>query len=126
MGMPLTAGFVGKLYLFSTAVATGHTSNLVLVIIAMVNSAIGAVYYLRVVGQMYLQEEAAPTTAAQAPTLQLGVAACALITLLMGIMPAALMTRFSDTVPSLFAERPTADGQAPQPPHEDRRAVLGR
>jgi NADH-quinone oxidoreductase subunit N len=51
-GIPLTAGFVGKFYL----VAAGVQSALwLLVIILVVNSAIGLFYYLRVIAVMYVQ-----------------------------------------------------------------------
>lgn len=91
MGMPLTAGFVGKFYLFSSAVATGDSANQVLVIIAMVNTAIGAVYYLRIIGQMYLHEQPVRTSTVPSVLLRLGVASCVLITLYLGVLPSKLM-----------------------------------
>lgn len=68
-GLPPAAGFVAKFYIFSAAVQTGLQW---LVLIAVINSAISAFYYLRVVRAMYLlpaEEDgevhaAFPTTAA--------------------------------------------------------------
>ena len=52
-GFPPTAGFVGKLYVFRSAVDAGQ---IWLVIIAAINTAISAFYYLRVVITMYMRE----------------------------------------------------------------------
>lgn len=55
-GIPLTAGFWGKLMLFSSAVASGHPRFLTLAVIGVVNAAIGAYYYLRIISVVYLRE----------------------------------------------------------------------
>ena len=52
-GFPPTAGFVGKFYVFRSAVDAGQ---IWLVIIAAINTAISAFYYLRVVVTMYMKE----------------------------------------------------------------------
>jgi NADH-quinone oxidoreductase subunit N len=52
-GVPPTAGFFGKLYVFSSAVDSGLN---VLVVIGLLNSVIGAYYYLRVMVYMYMRE----------------------------------------------------------------------
>jgi NADH-quinone oxidoreductase subunit N len=52
-GFPPTAGFVGKFYVFRSAVNAGH---IWLVVIAAINTAISAFYYLRVVVTMYMRE----------------------------------------------------------------------
>ncbi|HEX6505495.1 MAG TPA: NADH-quinone oxidoreductase subunit N [Terriglobales bacterium] len=54
IGIPVTGGFFAKFYVFSAALK----SNLVgLTIIAVINSAVGAYYYLRVIVVMYMREE---------------------------------------------------------------------
>ncbi|GAB4172837.1 MAG: NADH-quinone oxidoreductase subunit N [Calditrichia bacterium] len=53
-GLPPTAGFMGKLYIFSTAVNNGHIT---LVIIGVLNSLVSVYYYLRPVVYMYMKEE---------------------------------------------------------------------
>jgi NADH-quinone oxidoreductase subunit N len=88
-GLPLTAGFVAKLYIFNTAVQ----SDLVwLVIVAVLNSVVAAYYYLRVVGQMYLvppaEEERVPVTWSQGASL----GAAALGVLVIGIIPTPLIS----------------------------------
>jgi NADH-quinone oxidoreductase subunit N len=52
-GVPPTAGFFGKLYVFSAAVDSGLN---VLLVVGLLNSVIGAYYYLRVMVYMYMRE----------------------------------------------------------------------
>ena len=52
-GFPPTAGFVGKFYLFRSAVEAGQ---IWLVIIGAINTAISAFFYLRVVVTMYMKD----------------------------------------------------------------------
>jgi len=49
-GIPLTAGFIGKFMMFSAALNNYH---IILVIIAIINAAIGIYYYFRVIVAMY-------------------------------------------------------------------------
>ncbi|HVN09700.1 MAG TPA: NADH-quinone oxidoreductase subunit N [Patescibacteria group bacterium] len=53
MGLPITAGFMGKLYILRAALNAQLTG---LVIVLAVNSVISAYYYLRVVRVMYFSE----------------------------------------------------------------------
>jgi NADH-quinone oxidoreductase subunit N len=58
MGFPPTAGFLGKVYIFSSAFSLTaehafRTPLIVLAVIAVINSAIGAVYYLRIASAGY-------------------------------------------------------------------------
>ncbi len=52
-GIPLTGGFMGKLYLFSAAVQEGY---IWLVVIAVLNSVVSVFYYFRVMVFMYMKE----------------------------------------------------------------------
>jgi NADH-quinone oxidoreductase subunit N len=85
-GIPPLAGFFGKLFVFQAAVDGGFTW---LAAIGMLNSAVAAYYYLRVVVAMYFE----PTTAESAqarPTwspLRVGVFVAAALTLVIGIYP---------------------------------------
>jgi NADH-quinone oxidoreductase subunit N len=86
IGIPPTAGFVGKFYLFGAAVRSGY---IWLAVIGVLNSAVAAYYYLRIVVVMYMRDpEGAPTEVSPslAGTLALFVALCGVIWL--GIMPA--------------------------------------
>ena len=86
VGIPPTAGFVGKFYLFGAAVRSGF---IWLAVIGVLNSAVAAYYYLRVIVTMYMRDpEGTPTVVAPsfAGALALFVALWGVIQL--GIMPA--------------------------------------
>ncbi len=84
-GIPLTAGFVGKLYLFGAAVQAGWVW---LAIVAVLNSVVSAFYYLHVVVVMYMREPALPA-APERPGWPLGLALalCAAGVLVLGLVP---------------------------------------
>jgi NADH-quinone oxidoreductase subunit N len=84
-GIPLTGGFVGKLYLFAAAIETGWTW---VAVIGVITSAISLYYYFRIVVYMY-QRDSTQTTpiALRSPALVAVIALCALLTLLLGIVP---------------------------------------
>jgi len=86
VGIPPLAGFVGKFYLFGAAVQGGY---LWLAVIGVLNSAIAAYYYLRVIVYMYMREPEG-TAASWAPSfaggVALAVAAAGIVAL--GVMPA--------------------------------------
>ena len=88
-GIPPTAGFVGKLYLFGAAIEAGYYW---LVIIAVVNSAISLFYYMRVATAMYMRDVPAHGIATS-PSLALNVALLltAAGTLLLGIFPGPVL-----------------------------------
>lgn len=84
-GLPPTAGFLGKLNLFLAAWGTGTEAGHWLAVWLAVNATIGAWYYLRIIGTMYLQPAvptpAVVTEAADATPSYLAVALCAIATL---------------------------------------------
>jgi len=87
LGLPITAGFFGKLYIFKAAVQ----SNLLwLAILMAVNSVLGAYYYLKVIIAMYMREykgtEPADSRGLSA-TAAMVVTVAALITLYLGLAP---------------------------------------
>src|SRR5688572_31995573 len=57
IGLPLTVGFWGKLMLIRPALQSGRPMMTWLVVITMINAAISAAYYLRIVGTMFLRPE---------------------------------------------------------------------
>jgi NADH-quinone oxidoreductase subunit N len=88
-GIPPTAGFMGKLYLFQAAVDTGHVT---LAIIAVLNSVVAAYYYLRVVVAVYMRKpegELAADARTGAGT-GLAILASAVGTIQFGVFPAML------------------------------------
>ena len=86
IGIPATGGFFAKFYVFNAALK----ANLVgITIIGVVNSAIAAYYYLRVIVVMYMREgrEEAEAPPALPFSLQAAVALSAAATLYLGILP---------------------------------------
>ncbi|RNC68110.1 MAG: NADH-quinone oxidoreductase subunit N [Desulfuromonadales bacterium] len=88
-GMPPTAGFIGKFYLFSGAIKAGY---IWLAIIGVLNSAASVYYYLRVMVYMYMKD---PVEEFDWMKLSPAVALCILIAvvgvLVPGVLPAYLL-----------------------------------
>ncbi|HEY4719209.1 MAG TPA: NADH-quinone oxidoreductase subunit N [Candidatus Methylomirabilis sp.] len=89
-GIPPTAGFVGKFYLFSAAVDAGSW-GIVLVLIAVINTAISLFYYMRVAMVMYMQEAPAALTLSSSRPLYVSLAFAVLGTLVIGVYPGPFM-----------------------------------
>ena len=89
-GIPPTAGFLGKFYIFSGAIEAGYVG---LAILGVINSVISVYYYLRVVVWMYMT----PDIGGQDPLIQSGwplrvtMAVTAIGVLLYGIWPVQLL-----------------------------------
>ena len=114
IGLPLTLGFAGKLLLFVGAftappgTATMRNLYQVMAVVAAVNAAVGAYYYLRVVGVMYLRTPLRPLASSRAvPTLAASLALAA-ATLVYGIYPQPLVKAARDAVPQLPAKPDTS------------------
>jgi NADH-quinone oxidoreductase subunit N len=56
-GLPLTVGFFGKLYLVQPALEVGGPAMNWLVVIVMINAAISAGYYLKIIATMFLRPD---------------------------------------------------------------------
>ncbi len=88
-GIPPTAGFMGKLYLFAAAVEAGYVG---LVVIAVLMSAVSLFYYFRIVVQMYLREsEAVGAEPVRDRWVEAMIALCAVATILIGVAPAPVV-----------------------------------
>lgn len=88
LGLPVTAGFFGKFYIFKAAV---NSHLLWLALLMGINSVIGAYYYLRVIVVMYMREPSADAAAAVPVSFPLQVnvvlAVTAIGTILFGVLP---------------------------------------
>jgi NADH-quinone oxidoreductase subunit N len=89
IGIPATGGFFAKFYVFSAALQ----SNLVgLTIIGVINSAIAAYYYLRIIVYMYMREERTEAPVARIPAgLGIGLAISLIATIYLGVMPGRVL-----------------------------------
>jgi NADH-quinone oxidoreductase subunit N len=87
VGIPPLAGFVGKFYVFGSAVRAGY---IWLAVIGVLNSAVAAYYYLRVIVYMYMREPEGETAATYTPSfagaLALTIALVGIV--LLGLVPA--------------------------------------
>ncbi|MBI3178421.1 MAG: NADH-quinone oxidoreductase subunit N, partial [Deltaproteobacteria bacterium] len=83
-GVPPTAGFFGKLALFGAAVEAGRVA---VVVIAVLASAVGAYYYLRVTVVMYMRAMASEERRIESVWLASGLFLCAALTLVIGLLP---------------------------------------
>ena len=86
IGVPLTGGFFGKFYIFKAAL----DSHLVwLTVLGLLNSAVAAYYYLRILVVMYFQEpgESVEDLPPVGGALQIAVYASAALTVILGVRP---------------------------------------
>jgi NADH-quinone oxidoreductase subunit N len=90
-GIPPTAGFMGKLYIFAAAVEGGYV---VLTVIAVLMSAVSLYYYFRIVVQMYMKdgEDGEPATLLRDRWTEAMILVCAVVTLVVGVYPAPVVS----------------------------------
>ncbi len=90
-GIPPTAGFFAKAYVIMAAVQAGGWLTF-LAVLAMLNAAVAAFYYLRVVVYMYMREPAEePSPASPGSLMQLGLVVTAIATIVLGLFPSPLL-----------------------------------
>src|SRR6202521_1520817 len=104
IGIPMTGGFFAKFYVFSGAVK----ANLIwLTIIGVLNSGVGAYYYLRIIVVMYMREskKEVPVTRVPLP-LGLALVSCMVATLYLGIFPGRVLQYTQDSAEQLVRRSP--------------------
>jgi NADH-quinone oxidoreductase subunit N len=92
LGLPLTAGFMGKIMVFRAALDEGFYY---LVVIGVINTAISAYYYLRLIIVMFFRER---TTEWSAPVIPASITVALIITVLgtfyLGLFPGRVLEVF--------------------------------
>jgi NADH-quinone oxidoreductase subunit N len=92
LGMPLTAGFMGKIVVFGAALRQGYVW---LVVIGVLNTAVSAYYYLRLIIVMFFREQ---TSAWEAPRITASVGVALLLTIVgvfyLGLFPGRILSAF--------------------------------
>jgi NADH-quinone oxidoreductase subunit N len=83
-GIPPTAGFIAKYYLFAAAIQTGHN---VLAVIAVLNAAISIYFYLRIVVAMFMRDATEKTGLTYSPGILTAMGVAFVFTMLIGIYP---------------------------------------
>lgn len=95
LGMPLTAGFMGKIVVFGAALKAGYVW---LVVIGVLNAAVSAYYYLRLIVVMFFRESAA---AWDPPRIPASLAIALIITIVgvfyLGIFPGRIISIFQSS-----------------------------
>ena len=96
MGFPPTAGFLGKVYVFSSAftLTEGHAFRMPLIwlaVIGVLNSAIGAVYYLRIAATPYWGTDSGAVRSIAARPVRWALAFCSVAMLWFFFYPTKLV-----------------------------------
>ena len=103
-GIPPTAGFMGKFWLFGAAIEAGYVW---LAVIGVLNSALSLYYYVRVVVFMWMKQEVSASELLPAPALGVALAVALTGTLVLGIYPAPLF-EFAETSARTLGVAPPA------------------
>ncbi|MDQ3375056.1 MAG: NADH-quinone oxidoreductase subunit N [Acidobacteriota bacterium] len=106
LGLPLTAGFMGKVLVFRPALEAGNPLLTGLVIVAVINTAISAYFYLRFIVVMFFRER---TTEWFAPKIPTALAAVLIVTVIgvlyFGIFSENIIERFAQSPPNLIGSK---------------------
>ena len=86
-GIPPTAGFMGKFWLFSAAIDAHYYG---LAVIGVLNSAISLYYYVRIVVFMYLKKDTIGSEPTTSPALAVVLGLAVVATLVLGVYPRLL------------------------------------
>jgi NADH-quinone oxidoreductase subunit N len=82
-GIPPTAGFVGKLYIFQAAIGAQLYA---LAVLGVLTSVLGAYYYLRVLVYMYMRPPEGETEAISTPAMSVALAAAVAVVVVLGVI----------------------------------------
>ena len=91
-GIPVTAGFFAKYFVFTTMIGTTYKW---LLILALITSAVGAYYYLKVIIAMYFKPATNTEEFSVEGSNKLVILLTALITLVIGLAPNTIAGMFS-------------------------------
>jgi NADH-quinone oxidoreductase subunit N len=98
-GIPPTVGFYAKLAVLQALITTNVTGYIVLSVVAVMLSLVGAFYYLRIVKVMYFDEPVqGPVVIGGGPGTQALLAANGAAVLLLGLLPGGLMAMCRDAI----------------------------
>jgi NADH-quinone oxidoreductase subunit N len=99
-GLPPTAGFIAKWYIFSAAVSAGYYG---LAVIGVLTSVVSVFFYLRVVVMMYMADR--DTGSALAPVSKAGIAALVVaiaVIFYLGILPTQVLDLAAQSIATIF------------------------
>jgi NADH-quinone oxidoreductase subunit N len=87
-GFPPTAGFIAKYGLFSAAVANGY---IWLVVIAVINTLVSVFYYIRLIVNMYMEEEGKALDPVSTMPARMLIGILAIFVIIFGVAPSYLL-----------------------------------
>lgn len=125
LGIPTTAGFIGKLKIFGEALETGGAAAqgntpeyLWLVIVAVVNSLISAWYYLRIIVTAFMrpEDEKQPIATFESRPLAWAAGLAALATMVLGLLPGSSLEASNKAGLSLAGKPAVSSVASPEGP----------
>lgn len=99
-GIPPTAGFIGKYFIFLSLIETGHY---VLAVIAVVYAVVALYYYFRIVVAMFMRKAVVDAPLAMSPGLKLALAVSAVVTVFLGVYPQPLIDLATRAIRPFFS-----------------------
>jgi NADH-quinone oxidoreductase subunit N len=98
-GLPPTAGFIGKWYIFSAAIQEGHYW---LAVIGVLTSVVSVFFYLRIVVMMYMTEGPEMARPRVSAAAMAGLALATIAVLYLGVLPARMLDLALDSISTIF------------------------
>jgi NADH-quinone oxidoreductase subunit N len=97
-GIPPTAGFIGKYYIFLSLIETQHYT---LAVIAVLYVAVAIYYYFRIVRSMFLADETERAPLASSVGLRFALGVTGVLTLLIGVYPEPFLRMAQTSLPMM-------------------------
>ena len=99
-GLPPTAGFIGKWYIFSAAVGAGYNG---LAIIGVLTSVVSVFFYLRIVVMMYMRERDDVEALLPVSPTGLAVITVAIVAIVsLGVLPTPVLDLAARSIATIF------------------------
>jgi NADH-quinone oxidoreductase subunit N len=116
-GIPPTAGFIGKFYLFGGLIETGNPWMVRLAILAVLMTVVSLYYYIRFIRAMYIESETDPQPVVMARPLHAALVVAVFLVMFIGIYPWPFIgwTQAAASSPSLRTFTYNPDGTPATP-----------
>jgi NADH-quinone oxidoreductase subunit N len=99
-GLPPTAGFIGKWYIFSAAVSAGYYG---LAVVGVLTSVISVFFYLRVVVMMYMADRDETIVPARVGGLGMAALVVSIAAIVyLGVLPTQVLSLAADSISTIF------------------------
>lgn len=119
-GFPGTAGFISKFWIFSNVASAAHgdfaSVFVILIVVGLLSSVIGAAYYFRVIVHMYGRRARRSISGSGLPVSRLAVIAAAVLTVWFGFLPGQVSDLATNAASSMLGR---ADGGYEAPSGRD-------